>query len=332
MVSRREYLNRNDSQATLRDFVSSLIEKMGASAVAVDRLEYAAFVAEIERIREGLAAGLAPEALMVVAGSATQALERYNGGVTRLVHKQGREMQSIIKMVAETVVHVGGENSRSVKRLQEIGDEFERAGAITDLQALRGHLSECLRGFREEVRRQKELTDNLIAELRKQIESTPVFATETQDACDPATGLVGKGACLRAMQDPVAVGKRRYVVTMSVNRMQSINARFGHDAGDRILKVFADFITHQLNPADRVYRWTGPALVALIERSETLDRVRDQIRRIMEMRLDENLDLEGRAVLIPVSSAWSVFQLSAVTNAERQIQVFIASQGNREFV
>jgi hypothetical protein len=72
--------------------------------------------------------------------------------------------------------------------------------------------------------------------------------------------------------------------------------------------------------------------VALIERSESLDRVRDQIRRIMEMRLDENLELGERAVLIPVSAAWSVFQLVAVTTAERQIQAFIASQGNREFV
>ena len=73
-------------------------------------------------------------------------------------------------------------------------------------------------------------------------------------------------------------------------------------------------------------------MVALIERSETLDRVRDQIRRIMEMRLDENLELGERAVLIPVSSAWSVFQLIAMATAERQIQAFIASQGNREFV
>jgi hypothetical protein len=230
MVSIKDYLNRNDSQSTLRDVVSSLVEKMGSSAIAVDQLEYAAFVADIERLRESLSASMSPETVTVVAGSATQALERYNGGVTRLVHKQGREMQSIIKMMAETVVHVGGENTRSVQRLQEIGDEFERAGAINDLQALRGHLSECLRGFREEALRQKEQADTLIAGLRKQIEGTPVLAAETPDSVDPATGLPGKGACLKAMQDPVSVGKRRYVVTMSVNRIQSINARFGHGA------------------------------------------------------------------------------------------------------
>jgi len=332
MVSIKEYLNRGDSQAALLDFLSYLIEKMGSSAVAVDQLEYAAFVADIDRIRESLTPGLGYDAAMVLAGAATQALETYNGSVTRLVHKQGREMQSIIKMMAETVVYVGGENTRSVRRLQEIGDEFERAGAITDLQALKGHLSECLRGFREEALRQKEQADILIAGLRKQIESASALAAETQEALDPATGLPGKEACLKTMQDPVAIGKRRYVVTMSVNRIQSINARFGHRAGDRILRFYGNFITHQLNPADKIFRWTGPAMVALIERSETLDRVRDQIRRIMEMRLDENLELEERAVLIPVSAAWSVFQLIAVTTAERQIQAFIASQGNREFV
>jgi hypothetical protein len=105
------------------------IEKPGSPAFTVDQLEYAAFLADIERLRESLTGGLANDAVMVVAGSAAQALERYNGGVTRLVHKQGREMQSI-KMMAETVVHAGGENTRSAQRPQEIGDEFERAGAI----------------------------------------------------------------------------------------------------------------------------------------------------------------------------------------------------------
>jgi hypothetical protein len=50
------------------------------------------------------------------------------------------------------------------------------------------------------------------------------------------------------------------------------------------------------------------------------------------LRLDENLEPAERAALIPVSSAWSVFQLIAIATAERQIQAFVASQGNREFV
>ena len=329
MVSIKEFLNRADSQVTVRDAVSSLIEKIGSSAVAVDQRDYAAFLADLERIRAGLTAGLTPQAATIVIDSTMQT---YNGGVTRLVRKQAGEMQSIIGMMAETVAQIGGENTRSVQRLQEIGDEFKRADAITDLQGLRGHLSECLRGFREEVLRQKEQADILIAGLRKQIESTPVFSAEMRDGRDPTTELAGKEACLKAMQDPVAAGKRRYVVTMSVNRIQSINARFGHAAGDRILRVFGDFITHQLDPADRIFRWTGPAVVAMIERTETLDRVRDQIRRIMDMRVDENLELGDRSVLIPISAAWSVFQLLSITTAERQIQAFIASQGNHEFV
>jgi hypothetical protein len=130
MVSIKEYLNRNDSKSTMRDAVSFLIEKTGSSAVVVDQPEHAAFLTEVGRIRESLTAGLSPEAAMVVAGSAAQALERYNGGVTGLVHKQGREMQTIIKMMTETVVYVGGENTRSVQRLQEIGDEFERPAQL----------------------------------------------------------------------------------------------------------------------------------------------------------------------------------------------------------
>ena len=333
MVSISDYLNRSDPRATARQLVSFLLDKIGSQAVAIDSAEYDVFKSEIESIGNRITTEATADSLLVVAGSAAQALDSYNQRITRLFQKQGADMQSIIRMMAETVVQIGGQNTRSVQRLQEIGDQFESAGEIKDLSQLKGRLSECLRGFREEAVHQREQAESLIANLREQIESRPAWlgATEEQDKVDPVTGLPGKDACMRALQDPVGIGKRRYVVTMSVNRIQSINARFGNEAGDHILNAFGKFVAKQSPATDKLFRWTGPAVVAVLERSETLEAVRSQIKRIMDIRLDEKLELGERSVLIPVSSAWSAFQLIAITTAERQIQAFIASQGNHDF-
>jgi GGDEF domain-containing protein len=332
MVSITEYLNRGNPHAEARQLVTFLIDKIGSQAVAVDAAEYAVFSSEIESIANRITTEVTSDSLLVIAGSAAQALDSYNQRISRLFHKQGADMQGIIRMMAETVVQIGGQNTRSVQRLHEIGDQFESAGEIKDLAQLKGHLSECLRGFREEAQHQRELAETLIANLREQIESRPAWASpEEHERVDPITGLPGKDACMRALQEPVGIGKRRYVVTMSVNRIQSINARFGNPAGDHVLNAFGKFVGKQLPATDKLFRWTGPAVVAVIERSEMLDRVRAQIKRIMDIRLDEKLELGERSVLIPVSSAWSVFQLIAVATAERQIQAFIASQGNHEF-
>jgi GGDEF domain-containing protein len=332
MVTLKRYLNRNEEEVVLRKVVDLLLEKISTSAVAANESESTVFREDIGRIRDQIGPEALPSALLLAAGSATQALEGYNKGITRLIRKQGEQLQSIIAMMTDTVVKVGGQHLRSVQRLQDIGDGLERAGVIRDFETLKVHLGECLNSFRVETLRQKEESDNLIQHLRQEVERCSPAALMDGNT-DLASGLGNTAAGIKAMQEPVPIGKRRYVVTMVVGRIQSINARFGQQAGDRILSAFGTFVWQQLGQADRLFRWNGPAFMALLERTEPLDQVRTQIKRMLEKPLQENFEVGDRSVLIPISAAWSAFQhITTVATAEKQIQTFIASQSSREYV
>jgi len=333
MVSLKRYLNRTGEEVVLRQAVSLLLEKFASAAVVADERDFQAFRSDIEQLRAHADSDIAADGLLVDIGSATQALETYNRGITRFLHRQSAEMQSIVGMMTETVLKIGGEHTRSARRLQEIGDRMEGAGNVKDLVAMKSLLGDCLSSFRDETLRQKAEAENLIGDLRREIEATRErTGADTRDL-DPATELPTRDACLRAMHGAVAGGKRSYVATMVVNRVQSINARFGHRAGDRVLHGFGEFVEQQLAPSDRLFRWTGPAVVALLERTEPLEDVRRQIRKMLEAHLDQTFEIEGRSVMIPVSAAWSVFPLiTTVSTAERQINTFIASQHSHDFV
>jgi hypothetical protein len=81
-----------------------------------------------------------------------------------------------------------------------------------------------------------------------------------------------------------------------------------------------------------MFRWNGPAIVMLLERPEPLDVVRGQLKRILEVKVEETFDLGHRSVLIPISTAWSAFRLvSPMALAVNQVQTFIASQTPRDF-
>jgi GGDEF domain-containing protein len=332
MVSIKRYLNLGDDDGVMRQVVTLLLEKIAGSAVSANELECTAFRDDIGRIRDQFVANTTPDSVLVTAGSAAQAMETYNKGIGRFLQRQEGQLQSIVTMMTDTVVKIGGQHMRSAQRLQEIGDGIERAGAVGDFETLKIRLGECLNSFREETSRQKEETEDLIKNLRQGVEQRArKLGTHGKDL-DSATGLAKMEDCIRAMREEGTPGRRRYVVTMVVNRMQSINARFGQDAGDRVLSSFGSFVEQQLNPTDKLFRWTGPAVVALLDRSESLDQVRTQIKRMLENRIEENFEVEERSVLIPISAAWAAFQLiGTVATAEKQIQTFIASQGSREY-
>jgi GGDEF domain-containing protein len=120
---------------------------------------------------------------------------------------------------------------------------------------------------------------------------------------------------------------------MVVDRIKLINLRFGIDAGNSVLRVFKESVEQRFAQGDQLFRWNGPTIVALIDSTQSVDQVRAQVRRLLETRIEETLEVEQRSVLITISASWSVFLLiPPLTDAAKQIQAFIASQGGRDYV
>ncbi len=333
MVSIKRYLGYNESEGALREAVSLLVEKIGECAVAREPGEFQDFRHEIRKIHEALTPDLPIQNMAILVGSAAQRLETYNRLITTTIGKRSDDFQTIFRMLQESLVKIAGENIESVQGLSRIGAELERSTGFEDLQALKLHLGECLSGLREEIEREKNASKTLIEKLQCAIEDVrEPGARLPQPEIDKATGTPLHAECLTAIQEAIGKGTRHYAAVMVVKRVQPINARFGRDAGDRMLSRFREHLESHLFASDQVFRWTGPAMVAILERPEAADRVREMIRRVVEGRIEETYFASGRSVLIPISAAWSVFALTSPVDAtEKQIEAFIATQGNRDF-
>ena len=332
MLSLKSFLSASECEVALRKVVSLLIEKIGSSAARTDGAEHADFCLEMNDLRDRLVAEVSSENLLIMAGSAVQTMENYNAGVSALIRKQATELQSVIAMVTETALKIGGESTRSAQRLQEIGNHFEKAGSLDDLKALKSHLGECLSSFREEVERQKRESDSAIQSLQRQVGRSGAEIPVTSglipgDTPDPATGLPSKPSALQAMQTAAESGMRLYVVAMVVKGVQSVNTRFGFEVGDRMLRTFKDNLERHLSRKDKLFRWEGPTIVALMDRAEPVGQVRTQVRRILDGRLEQNFTVDGRSVLIPIHADFLIFPLMPpMAQAVRQIQKFVGGQ------
>ena len=333
MVSIKRYLDYHADENTIRHAVGLLIEKLGECAVAQDPLELIDFRREIQGISEALTPDLPHENILTLAGSAAQALENYNRRVTGRLGKQSSEFQAILKMLRNSLVKIAGENGESIQSLARIGEELERGSCIKDLQSLRLHLDNCLSVVREQIEREKAASKSTIEKLQTVIEDLreTTGASPQRKAPFPVEPR-GQQECMAAMQDAAAKGTRHFAVVMVVNRVQPINARFGRKAGDWMLARFKDHVESHLLASDQLFRWTGPAMVAVLERAKALDEVRGLLRRMLDKPLDGTYETEGRSILIPISAAWSTFMLTLEPGtAEKQIEAFIASRYCRDF-
>jgi diguanylate cyclase (GGDEF)-like protein len=199
---------------------------------------------------------------------------------------------------------------------------------IEDVQKLKLRMGDCLETVREEASRQKTEGAALAQTLHQEVErSQQRIATIHNPEVDSCTGLPKRAAAEILLQEALEKPGRKYVVTAVVQRIHAINGRYGYAIGDRILDTMCQHFKAHLSSTDRLFRWNGPAIVAVLEREESLDHVVGEIRRISEARLEKSFDVGGRSVSIRVSPGWSAIPLEGQLNQVCQhIDVFVASQ------
>ena len=348
MVSLKRYLNNTGGESTLRKVAALLFEKLGEYAVTGDSEEFEAFRTEMRAIHDALTPDLPPENLLILAGSATQGLETYNKRISRMIARQGADFQAIIKMIEDSLLKIGGENAEFVRSLGKIDEDLQRCSGFQDLNSLKQNLGVCLSGFRQEIEREKTASKARIEKLQSQIENfrkpgagstgttaSPARAPAPVRAPRPLRTTIGprlREDCMAALQEAIDTGTRHFALVIVVNRVQPIIARFGSDAGKRMLARVEEHLQTQLLASDQVFRWAGPSMVSVLERPEALETVRSTVRRMLEASIEENYNIGGRSVLIPISVAWTLLMLASTPEAmASQIQTFIASQGCHDF-
>lgn len=267
-----------------------------------------------------------------MAGSAIRAMEEYNLRVSRNLRARQIELQSIVAMLTESLTCIASASERSASRLHNIEKQLERASDIEDVRALKLRLAECLEELRDERNRQQEENHKHVAGLTSGLERSRRALTTTREhgtGLDPLTGLPERGEAERIMIEAMAEGRSVFAAIFVVDRVASINTRYGYAAGDQVILMMCQRLAQGFSVSDVLFRWTGPAFLLLLEREEAAIQVRSELARAVGMRMEKTLQIGGRTVLLPVTATWAVFPLSEERSVEQlihKIDSFVAGR------
>jgi diguanylate cyclase (GGDEF)-like protein len=130
-----------------------------------------------------------------------------------------------------------------------------------------------------------------------------VTGHKTAASMDPLTGMFNRRgfaeATSRVIEREASAGRPVTVLIFDIDHFKSINDRFGHPAGDEILKLFAAIVVNTLRITDLSGRIGGEEFAALLPCS--LEEAVIAAERVREAFANSGIVLEDRAVDTSVS-------------------------------
>jgi diguanylate cyclase (GGDEF)-like protein len=150
---------------------------------------------------------------------------------------------------------------------------------------------------------------HLINRLRLDLAEKQVHSTLWRNLAlvDPLTGLYNRRFAERTLKAEIARSQRKgYALTLvlfDLNSFKQINDRFGHAAGDMVLKEFADRLAKAVREADVAARLGGDEFMLLLTECDS-SRVESVLQRLKTIEIN----LAGQRIPIEFSVGWQEYQ------------------------
>ena len=299
----------------LNRIISVLLQGIALHGFNYEPAAFAAFEKSIRKLRADFDHVTDEATALLLTGAAIRRLEEHNAAAEQYLTARRNEEAAVVALLSETLLQVTKAGPETMVRVKEIERDISLATSIEEMAAARGRLEACLAVLREGSGAGKEA-------------SLPETG-RGEAGTDPITGLPDARCATTAIAEIWHRRNDSHAAVLAPERIESINMRFGFQAGDQVLLFLGQHVARQLAAGDRLFRWRGPCLLLLMERPLPEAFVTAELGRLAPARVETALSFREREVLVPVSAAWTLFPLRGMSSPDELIQKLNEFAGSR---
>jgi GGDEF domain-containing protein len=327
VISTDQDLNGSHDQLSgvLIEVLRILLKGLQAHTIVGEQAGYQKFQQHIRDLEQSVTQR--PGEILSAANTMAEAMAEYSRQTDRYLRAPLHGLRAMLSVTAHTVATLCADNDDYRGRLDEIERQIEATAAFGDGRALRFRLSECLYGLRQAGQRQRELMTQALVQLREQMGQlqAETAESETRPSVDALTGLETRESAEQALAEAIERRGPALAAVFVVSRVQQVNVRFGYSTGNQVLLLARNHLTAHLRPKDRLFRWTGPAYIVLMERQEALERIEAEVRQIAANHQEASVSIGNQYVMVPITLVpllVPLAQMATITELMQKIDAF----------
>lgn len=251
-------------RTALRAYLASL-SAIEEHAIPVQRDLVYEFRNRLKELRRRLGTDPAPDALEESTQALAQELENYAERSAHVLDRKDEEIRNIIHILAEAAATITMQNEAHASQLGQFTRELETISRQTSLVEIRRRLAEEVQRFKTYVASVREEQASSVEQLRRDLEQfrQRLEKAEALAFTDALTGVANRAEGERRLGECVRRGEPFSILFLDLNDFKSINDRWGHTAGDLVLKTFARRLVQNVRPGDTVCRWGGDEFLVI---------------------------------------------------------------------
>jgi GGDEF domain-containing protein len=293
--------------------VSILLQGIARHSFDSDSPESEGFQAEVRKIRTEFDQVSDEDSALLLAGAAIRLMDEHNQQAQAQARARQNEFEATIGLLTEALLDVSRAGAGTLVSFRDMERDLASASTAEGLRNARERLERAVEGVRDEV------TNPMKA----------IGAKIPQGKADPVTGLPDYGFAAGAIAEVWGRREDYFAALFAAERLETINTRFGFQAGDEVLQVLSRHTARNLAPGDRLFRWRGPCLMALMKRDASEGFVANELARLSLAKIEHAISLKGREVMLPISTTWNLLSLGAASGIEElltRMNAFAASR------
>lgn len=150
---------------------------------------------------------------------------------------------------------------------------------------------------------QRELGDQVEALGKMKVRTEEVYKIAV---LDPLTGLNNRRSGEQRLAEEISRSERHgrplTILLVDLNGLKHLNDKFGHAAGDELIRQFAARLNKAIRGSDLAVRLGGDEFLVLLPECKS-----DEVRHVLSRLSGLNVDCNGQSIAVSFSAGWTNF-------------------------
>jgi len=228
-----------------------------------------------------------PDMLSNAAREVEAELSTWAGRAVEHQSENEREMREVIAALTRTAESVSARDERYGKEIAGLTGNLRNIANLNDLSVMRRSVVESATALKTCVEKMAEEGRQAVSELTAQVAEYKerLEASEKLSASDTLTELANRRTFDSQLRARIELGKTFGLIVIDLDDFKGVNDKYGHLAGDDLLRQFAHELKSQFTVLDLVSRWGGDEFAVLV--SGKIDQVLERVEQIRRWALGE---------------------------------------------